>query len=168
MIADTLPDLAPDGVTIRPAPPIGAIPLYNADVQTRDGFPQAVTDLAEAVRAADGVVIVSPEYNFSVPGVLKNAIDWVSRVPDQPFKDRPVALQSAATGMLGGARAQYHMRQIMVFLDALVFTKPEVFVSFAGQKVDAAAGRLTDEDARKVISAQLAGFARFVHRVGAA
>ncbi|UYN99795.1 MAG: NAD(P)H-dependent oxidoreductase [Devosia sp.] len=166
MVANTLPELAPAGVTITMAPPIGDMPLYNADIQNGTGFPEAVTALGDAVRAADGVIFVSPEYNFSVPGVLKNALDWVSRLPDQPFQYKPVALQSAATGMLGGARSQYHMRQIMVFLDALVFTKPEVFVSFAKDKVDAGRGVLSDEPTRAMISTQLEGFARFVRKVG--
>ena len=168
MVANTLPDLAPDGVSIVEAPSIGDLPLYNADIQNADGFPAAVTALGEAIRAADGVVFVSPEYNFSVPGVLKNALDWVSRLPDQPFKGKPIALQSAATGMLGGARAQYHMRQIMVFLEALGFTKPEIFVSFAKDKVDPQTGRLVDEATRTMIASQLDGFAQFVARVGPA
>ncbi|AEQ50388.1 putative oxidoreductase [Pelagibacterium halotolerans B2] len=166
MVANTLPDLAPDGLTILDAPSIGDIPLYNADLQNSGGFPASVVALGDAVRAADGVIFISPEYNFSVPGVLKNAIDWVSRLPDQPFKYKPVALQSAAVGMLGGARSQYHMRQIMVFLEALVFTKPEVFVSFAKDKVYAERGVLTDETTRKMISSQLDGFAHFIRRVG--
>jgi chromate reductase len=165
MIANTLSDLAPPEMTITDAPPIGAIPLYDADLQAGHGFPAAVIALGDAVRAADAVILVSPEYNFSVPGVLKNAIDWISRLPDQPFKSKPVALQSAAAGMLGGARMQYHLRQILVFLEADVFTKPEVFVTFAKTKVDEAAGRLTDPDARKVITDQLSAFSAYVGRM---
>jgi len=121
---------------------------------------------SESVAAADAFAFVTPEYNYSVPGVLKNAIDWVSRLKDQPFAGKPVALQSAAIGALGGARCQYHLRQIMVFLDALVFNKPEVFVTFARTKVDEASGKLTDEGTRKVMTAQLQGFAGFINRVG--
>ena len=166
MILNTLPELAPDGMIIGKSPPIDAFPLYNADLQQASGFPDAVTALADAIRAADGVIIVSPEYNYSVPGLLKNAIDWVSRLPNQPFAGKPIALQSAAGGVLGGARAQYHMRQIMVFLDALVFNKPEVFVTFAPTKVDAERGVVSDEPTRDTIKAQLAAFAQFIDRVG--
>lgn len=165
MICNTLPDLAPAGMTIADAPGIGGIPLYNVDDQAA-GFPAEVAALGDAVRAADGVIIVTPEYNFSVPGVLKNAIDWVSRLPDQPFAGKPVAIQSAAAGMLGGARGQYHLRQIMVFLEAFVLTKPEVFVSFGAKKVDAQTGRLVDDPTREAIALQLAKFSGFIDRVG--
>jgi chromate reductase len=165
MIANTLPDLAPADVSIVQAASIKGIPVYDADEHNSDGFPEAVVALADQIRRADGVVIVSPEYNFSVPGGLKNAIDWISRLPDQPFKNKPVALQSAAGGMLGGARMQYHLRQVMVFLDAVVFTKPEVFVSFAKNKVDESTGKLTDPDARKIIAQQLEGFTGFTRRL---
>lgn len=165
MIGNTLPDLAPPQLTIVDAPPISGIPLYDADLQNEKGYPAEVTALGDAIRAADAVIFVSPEYNFSVPGVLKNAIDWVSRLPDQPFKSKPVALQSAAGGMLGGARMQYHLRQILVFLEADVFTKPEVFVTFAKTKIDETSGRLVDPDARKVIADQLTAFAAYIGRV---
>lgn len=164
MLANTLPELAPEGMRIAMAPEIGAIPPYNADDQGRDGFPEPVEALAEAIAGADGLIIVSPEYNYSVPGALKNAIDWVSRLPDQPFRDKPVALQSAAAGLLGGARMQYHLRQILVFLEAPVLTRPEVFVTFAKGKVDEERGVVTDAPTREMIAAQLAAFAGFVER----
>jgi chromate reductase len=166
IVMDALPELAPAGMAITAAPSIGGLPLYNADIQNEQGFPAEVTALADAVRAAHGIILVSPEYNYSVPGVLKNALDWVSRVPSQPFAGKPVALQSASMGILGGARAQYHMRQIMVFLDALVLNKPEVFVTMAKSKVDEASGKLTDEPTREIIRQQLAAFATFIGRVG--
>jgi chromate reductase, NAD(P)H dehydrogenase (quinone) len=166
IVMEALPGLAPSGMTIAAAPSIGDFPLYNFDSQQASGFPADVVALADAIRAADGVIIVTPEYNYSVPGVLKNAIDWVSRVPNQPFQNKPVALQSAAIGILGGARAQYHLRQIMVFLDALVFNKPEVFVTMAKSKIDEEKITLTDEPTREVIKAQLAGFSSFIAKVG--
>jgi chromate reductase len=157
-------DLAPEGMVIGAPVDIDGIPLYNADLQTADGFPAQVQALVDAIATADGVLIVSPEYNYSVPGALKNAIDWISRHPSQPFKDKPVCLQSAAAGMLGGARMQYHLRQILVFLEAQVFNKPEVFVSFAGQKFDAQTGRLSDDATRTAVAAQLSAFSTFVAR----
>lgn len=157
-ICNTLPDLLPDGCSIEQAPSFGNWPIYDADLQAEQGFPAEVTALAERIAKADGVVIVSPEYNFSVPGGLKNALDWISRLPDQPFRKKPVALQSAAAGMLGGARMQYHLRQIMVFLEASVFTKPEVFVTFAKTKLDEDGTRIADQTTRDMMKAQLAAF----------
>ena len=157
-ICNTLPELLPDGVTIDLAPGFGDVPIYDADAHQLDGFPSWVTETVALIAEADGVVIVSPEYNFSVPGGLKNAIDWISRMPNQPFKNKPVALQSAAAGMLGGARMQYHLRQIMVFLEARVFNKPEVFVSFGKSKVDDSGTKIADEATRDAIRAQLTAF----------
>ena len=91
--------------------------------------------------------MVSPEYNWSIPGGLKNAIDWVSRMKEQPFKDKPVALQSAAGGILGGSRMQYHLRQSLLSIDALLFGKPEVIVTFAAQKFDEKTLELKDQTA---------------------
>ncbi|HVY98493.1 MAG TPA: NADPH-dependent FMN reductase [Dongiaceae bacterium] len=163
-IQRSLPELAPAGVTITALPGIGEMPLYNADVQAQ-GFPKPVIDMADAIRKADGVVICSPEYNYSVPGVLKNAIDWISRVPSQPFAGKPVLIQSASQGVLGGARMQYHLRQILVFVEALVFNRPEVMVSQAQTKVDQEL-KLTDPATRDFIKTQLAAFETFVRRVG--
>src|ERR1700733_14833351 len=101
MVMNALPGLAPDGMKLSEAPSFAEFPLYNADVQEQ-GIPPAVQRLADAVRAADGVIFNSPEYNFSIPGGLKNAIDWLSRVQNQPFARKPVAIQSAAGGSLGG------------------------------------------------------------------
>ncbi|MBV8109553.1 MAG: NAD(P)H-dependent oxidoreductase, partial [Hyphomicrobiales bacterium] len=85
MVQRLLPSLAPDGMTVKPAPSFADFPLYNADIQNSSGFPAPVNTLADAIRAADGVIFCTPEYNFSVPGGLKNAIDWVSRLANQPF-----------------------------------------------------------------------------------
>jgi putative NADPH-quinone reductase len=97
-----LPELAPVGMTLAPAPSYAGFPLYNADLQAEAGFPADVTAFANAIRSADGVIIVAPEYNYLVPGALKNALDWVSRLEQQPFRDKPVAIQSATGGPLGG------------------------------------------------------------------
>src|SRR5580698_456692 len=110
MVMNLLPGYAPVSMKITEAPPFAEFPLYNADMQSSSGFPEPVQKLAEVIRAADGVIFVTPEYNFSIPGGLKNAIDWVSRLPNQPFAGKPVALQSASPGPLGGARMQYDLR----------------------------------------------------------
>src|ERR1700737_3019285 len=132
-LARALPALAPEGMKFTPAPPFGTMPHYNHDDQDATGFPASVTAFADAIRAADGVVIASPEYNWTIPGSLKNAIDWVSRIKDQPFKDKPVALQSAAGGILGGSRAQYHLRQSLTSVDVTLFGPPAVLGLFARQ-----------------------------------
>jgi chromate reductase len=147
-------------MTITQSPAI-EMPLYNADMQA-EGFPAAAVALADAIRGADGVVIVSPEYNWSIPGGLKNAIDWVSRVKDQPFASKPVCLQSCSMGILGGARMQYHMRQSMVFLNAFVFNTPEVLVAQAQNKFDDKTGELKDEATKTVVKQQLEAFAKFI------
>lgn len=164
MLANALPALAPQGMTISAAPSWAGFPVYNADIQNSSGFPADVEALAAAIRKADGVIVVTPEYNYSVPGGLKNAIDWVSRLKDQPFANKPVAIQSCSMGPLGGARVQYHLRQILVFLDALAFNKPEIFVGGAQGKLDAEKG-ITDEPTREIIKQQLAAFDTFIARV---
>ena len=164
-IARTLPALAPGGMALRFAAPFADFPIYDADIQTGSGFPAQVTAWADAIRSADGLIIVSPEYNWSIPGGLKNAIDWVSRMKDQPFKDKPVALQSAAGGILGGSRAQYHLRQCLTSIDAILFGRPEVIVTFAPQKFDEKTLTLKDATALDLIRQQLAGFETFVRRL---
>ena len=141
-------------------------PLYNADVQDSTGFPAPVNLLADAIRAADGVIFNTPEYNFSLPGGLKNALDWVSRLKEQPFAGKPIAIQSASPGPVGGARVQYDLRKMMCFLDALTLNKPEIFVSNAASRVDEKAGELKDETTRDLIKQQLAAFAKFIERHG--
>ena len=165
MVANSLPALVPAGMKVAQSPTI-VMPLYNADVQTGEGFPAPATALADAIRAADGVVFITPEYNYSIPGVLKNAIDWVSRLQNQPFANKPVAIQSATQGPLGGARMQYHLRQCMVFLDAFTFGRPEIFVGSAQNKFNDK-GELTDEGTKDFVKKQLEGFAKFVERVKA-
>ena len=166
-LARMLPALAPSGLSLRFAQSFADFPLYDADIQTASGFPAQVNVWAEAIRGADALIIVSPEYNWSIPGGLKNAIDWVSRMKDQPFKDKPVALQSAAGGILGGSRAQYHLRQCLTSIDAIVFGRPEVIVTFAPQKFDDKTLELKDATAIDLVKQQLAGFEAFVRRVAA-
>src|SRR5262245_53724531 len=160
-----LPALAPAGLKFQAAPSYGGMPLYNFDVQSESGFPADVLAWSDAIRAADGIIIASPEYNWSIPAPLKNAIDWASRQKDQPFKNKPVALQSAATGPLGGGRMQQHLRVSLTGVDALVFGRPEVIITFAPQKFDEATGDLKDEPTRDIIRQRLAGFAAVVATV---
>jgi chromate reductase, NAD(P)H dehydrogenase (quinone) len=162
-----LPSLAPAGMAIAPAPPWDKFPIYNADIQTGTGIPAEVNVWADAIRAADGVIIVSPEYNWSIPGGLKNAIDWVSRLKEIPFVGKPVALQSCSGGLLGGARMQYHLRMTLTTLDAMLFGKPEVIVNFAAKKFDEKTLALTDQPTIDSVKQQLAGFAKFIARHGA-
>ena len=159
-----LPGLAPPELKIVEAPSYAGFPLYNDDVRAASGAPADVETFAAANRAADGVVIVSPEFNWSIPGPLKNAIDWVSKLKDVPFKDKPVALQSASTGQVGGARMQYHLRMALQSIDAQLFGRPEVFVNFAAKKFDDK-GELTDDAVKDIVKLQLAAFAKFVARV---
>ena len=165
-LARTLPKLAPPGMTIRAAPPWNAFPIYNADDEVTSGFPAPVEALAEAIRRADGVIFVTPEYNYGLPGGLKNAIDWISRTKNQPFKDKPVAIQSATGGPLGGARVQYQWRQVLVFLDAHVFLRPEVFVGLAQSKFDDKL-ELKDQSTIDFIKQQLAAFEKYIRKVSA-
>jgi chromate reductase, NAD(P)H dehydrogenase (quinone) len=167
IVRRALPSLAPEGMLVSEAPPFAAFPLYNADVQGATGFPAPVTALADAIRAADGVIIVTPEYNFSIPGGLKNAIDWVSRLPSQPFAGKPIALQSASPGPLGGARVQYDLRRAMVFLDAFVLNKPEIFIGGCASKIDEETGEIKDEATRNFIKQQLVAFANFIVHLAA-
>jgi chromate reductase len=164
-LARAVPALAPSGLRFTPAPPFDKFPLYNADIQNTSGFPPEVVAFADAIRNADAVLIVSPEYNWSIPGGLKNAIDWVSRMKDQPFKDKPVALMSAAGGLLGGSRMQYHLRQSLTSVDALLFGRPEVIVTFAATKFDEKTGELKDEATREMVKLHLAAFEKFIRRV---
>jgi chromate reductase len=145
-------ELAPEGVTIEMAD-ISGIPLYNDDVRLA-GMPASVVALQNAIAAADAVLIATPEYNFSIPGVLKNAIDWVSRTDPQPFRGKPVGIIGASMGALGTGRAQYDLRKVFLFLDAHVLNKPEVMIGAAHTRFDAN-GALTDEASRGFIQAML-------------
>ena len=167
MAMNCLPRFAPAGMAIKEAPPFAEFPLYNADIQNTSGFPAAVNALADAIRAADGVIFCTPEYNFSLPGGLKNAIDWVSRLPNQPFAGKPIAIQSASPGPLGGGRVQYDLRRMMVFLDALTLNKPEIFIGSCATKFDDKTGELKDDATGKFIAEQLEAFAKFIERHGA-
>ena len=140
------------------------LPIFDGDVYTQ-GFPAPVAALRERVRRADALLFVTPEYNFSVPGGLKNVIDWLSRGDDQPFAMKPLAVLSASPGPLGGARVQYDLRRILQALGAMPLPKPEVFIGGASAKFDAQ-GQCTDETTRKFVTAQMKAFEPWIAAVG--
>ena len=139
------------------------VPVFDGDVFAQ-GLPPPVAALRERIRRADAVLIATPEYNFSVPGGLKNVLDWTSRGEDQPWAHKPVALLTASPGPLGGARVQYDLRRILGQLWGHVLPRPEVFIGNAASKFDAQ-GRLTDETTRKFLSELLAGFQTWIVRM---
>jgi chromate reductase, NAD(P)H dehydrogenase (quinone) len=154
--------LAPDGTVITLAD-LSGIPIYNDDERAR-AFPPRVTELVSRIRAADALMIATPEYNYSVPGMLKNVIDWVSKAPEQPFRNKPMAILGASMGAFGTARAQYDLRKMFVFLDAHLLNQPEVMIATAQTRFDAD-GRLTDDATRKLIMAQIVALREWARRV---
>ena len=156
--------VAPAAVQIR-IHDLSEIPLYNEDVE-HAGIPPAVSHLREAVAEADGFLVATPEYNHGVPGVMKNAFDWLSRPPGKSVLARkPSAIMGASPGMTGTARAQSALRQSFVFTNTPVLPQPEVLVGRAHEKFDAG-GNLTDEATRKFLVLFLEEFARWVGRLG--
>ncbi len=146
-------DMLPDGMTIDIIG-LDDIPMYDPDVENQHGFPAAVTNFRNRIAEADAVIIATPEYNHSIPGVLKNALDWVSRRPDMPLDGKPTAIVGAATGLGGTARAQEHLRSILIALNAHVLNKPEVLIGRAHTKFDDN-GALVDNAARQFIEQML-------------
>lgn len=157
-----LKELAPAGVSID-ITTLHGIPLYDGDAEAATGKPQSVKDLDARIRAADGVIIATPEYNFSIPGVLKNATDWVSR-GSAPFKWKRTGIIGSSEGAFAGtARAQYHLRQNLQALQAIVIPKPEVFITHNEVKFDQA-GNLTDDETRQRLSTWLTAFIEWVEK----
>jgi len=155
-------ELKPTGMEIESFD-IAPIPVYDEDVREM-GFPPVVETFREKIRAADALLVVTPEYNYSMPGVLKNAIDWASRPPDQPFNDKPAAIMGASGSLLGTVRAQYDLRRSCVFLNMHLVNKPEVMITQAHNKFDAS-GRLMDETMRKLIAELLVNLAAWTRRL---
>ncbi len=160
----TAKELLPENMTLEIAD-IRPIPMYDGDLEISH-FPESVLELREKIQNADGLLIATPEYNYSIPGVLKNTIDWLSRpVKEQVvLTGKPLALMGASPGMLGSARSQYHIRQSVVFLDMHLLNKPEVFVSFAHTKFDENL-QLTDEPTRNVLSQFLKAFQQWIQKL---
>ena len=142
---------------------ISAVPMFNQDVFDA-GIPEAAKKLRADIAAADGVLIASPEYNFSLSAALKNAIDWASRPPSQSWQDKPIALFSVSQGPMGGARVQYDLRRILGQLWGHVLPRPEVFIGSAPSKFDAQ-GKLTDEATKKFLTDLLSGFKTWIERM---
>lgn len=161
-VLHTAVELAPKSMRLETFD-LKGIPLFNQDLEMRP--PARVKEFKAKIRAADALLIVTPEYNYSMPGVLKNAIDWASRpYRDNVFEDKPVAILSASSGMLGGARAQYHLRQTLVFLDAHTLNRPEFIMPHAGQKINKD-GRVTDEDSKRKIGELLEALLAWTRRL---
>ncbi|TMG72791.1 MAG: NAD(P)H-dependent oxidoreductase [Betaproteobacteria bacterium] len=155
-------ELMPQGMTMTYAR-IEDLPLFSQDMFDA-GLPESAKRFRAEVTGADGVLIASPEYNFSLSAALKNAIDWASRPPNQSWQDKPVALFSVSQGPMGGARVQYDARRILGQLWAHVLPRPEVFIGNAASKFDAQ-GRLTDEATRKFLTDLLTGFKTWILRM---
>jgi chromate reductase, NAD(P)H dehydrogenase (quinone) len=153
----------PPGMTLEVFDKMADIPPYNEDVKAK-GFPPAVAELRAKIKAADALLFVTPEYNYSMSGVIKNAIDWASRPPEQPFDGKPVAIMGASMGVHGTSRAQYHLRQTMIFLNMLPLNKPEVMIPQAQTKFDAQ-GNLTDAVTKQFIADLMLALAAWTKKI---
>ena len=158
-------ELLPPPAELEPFDGLKTVPAYDED-DDGDRAPVAVRRLRKAIREADAILIATPEYNYSIPGVLKNAIDWASRpYGDSAWKGKPVAVMGASVGALGTARAQYDLRKCFVFLDLPVVNQPEVMISAAADKFDQD-GNLTDAKAKELIGKLLASLCELAGRTG--
>jgi chromate reductase len=157
-------EVAPEGVTVEIFG-LEGIPVFNQDEEKN--MPGAVVELKRRIRGADAILIATPEYNYSVPGALKNAIDWATRpYGESAWNGKPVAIMGASQGMLGTARAQYHLRQVFVGLNVFVLNQPEVMIGNASDKFDAE-GKLTDESTRKHIRGLVEALVAWTRRISA-
>jgi|SRR5579884_1826347 len=156
-------ELKPPAMRIRELA-IGDLPYYNEDLE-RQGCPAAVQRFRDGLAAADALLVITPEYNYSIPGALKNALDWASRPAGSLVLDgMPAAIMGAAVGRSGTMRAQLHLRQIFTTLDVRPLNKPEIYVTFAGDKFDADLN-LTDEPTRDLIRDLLANLVEWTRRL---
>jgi chromate reductase len=155
-------ELAPEGAVVETFT-LEGIPPFNQDDESNP--PAQVAELKRRVRGADAILFVTPEYNYSVPGVLKNAIDWASRpFGDNAWDGKPAAIMGASIGNIGTARAQYHLRQIFVFLNIFAVNRPEVMIGNAAQRFDAD-GNLTDQKTKDYISELLLSLVQLTQRM---
>jgi chromate reductase len=151
-------DLLPEDASLEIVD-ISALPFFNEDVE-RVGLPPEVRQFKNSLKKCDAILIATPEYNYSLPPVLKNALDWASRGEELPLYSKPLAIMSASPGMFGGARVQYHLRQVCVTLNLIPVSKPEVFIMKAADKFDEN-GNLTDEYTKKAIKKLLLSLVDF-------
>ena len=155
--------LVPEGATLEVFE-LDGIPGFNQDEEQNP--PAKVTELKKRVREADAILFVTPEYNYSVPGVLKNAIDWASRpYGDSAWNGKPAAIMGASIGAIGTARAQYHLRQMMVFLNMFPINQPEVMIANAHERFDSE-GNLTDDATKEFIRQLLHNLVEWTRRIG--
>lgn len=154
--------LAPEGAVLETFD-LDGIPGFNQDEEQNP--PQKVVELKRQIRAADAILLVTPEYNYSVPGVLKNAIDWASRpYGDSAWNGKPAAIMGASAGALGTARAQYHLRQMFVFLNMFPINRPEIMIMNAGTRFDEG-GNLTDQATNDLIRQLLQSLVEWTRRL---
>jgi chromate reductase len=157
-------EMVPEGADIEVFD-LDGIPGFSEDLEQRP--PKKVKDFKAKIRTADAILIVTPEYNYSMPGVLKNAIDWASRpYGDNAFAGKPVGIMGASVGMTGTARAQYHLRQSCVFLDMYPLNRPEVMVPFANERIDES-GKVTDRKTRDKVRELLESLVAWTKRLSA-
>jgi chromate reductase, NAD(P)H dehydrogenase (quinone) len=155
-------ELVPAGAAINIFE-IDGIPGFSEDDEQSP--PEKVVELKRRIRAADAILFVTPEYNYSIPGVLKNAIDWASRpYGDSAWNGKPAAIMGASVGAIGTARAQYHLRQVMVFLNMFPINQPEVMIANASQRFDSE-GNLTDEQTKEFIRQLLHNLVEWTRRL---
>jgi chromate reductase len=156
-------ELAPDGMHIEAYEGLGELPLYDADVEVR-GDPAPVAALKQAITEVQALLFVTPEYNYGIPGVLKNAIDWASRPAGKsPLNGKPAAIMGASPGNYGTVRAQLALRQTFLFTGTYVLPRPEVLVARAHERIDAD-GKLHDEKTRQFVRQLLEAFAEWSAR----
>lgn len=151
--------VASDGMTMELAS-LEGIPIYNQDIEENEPVPEAVAALHDLIRDCDGLLIATPEYNYSVPGPLKNAIDWISRL-ENPFDQKPLGIVSASRSLLGGARAQYHLRQVAVAVNMRVMNRPEVMIASAHERFDEK-GNLVHEPTKDLLAKFMGSLRKWV------
>ncbi|SMY07430.1 NADPH-dependent FMN reductase [Flavimaricola marinus] len=165
-VARAAATLAPEGFSCVALPSTGTLPLYNQDTFD-EGLPDSASAMLAAVADIDALLIVTPEYNWSMPGSLKNAIDWISRDTSNPLAGKPVTIWSVSPGLLGGARVHEGLRHVLHSLDMQIMAKPEVQVAGAKGKVDVEAGTITNPDTEAFLRGHLSGFHTFCTKWGA-
>jgi chromate reductase len=164
MLMNAAIEVAPAEMTFEIAD-ISEFPLYNQDVEVV-GIPEVVLQFKNQIKNADALLLVTPEYNYSMSGVLKNAIDWASRPPkENPFNGKPCGIISASTSLMGGSRAQYHLRQSCVFVNLIPMNKPEVMVMKAHEKFDEH-GKLIDEATQKFLADFMQALKEWTAKIG--